>query len=122
MSHPNQLNIMKALKAVLDLSVLAYTVFIVLLLTTVLNENTLFDIDSENQALTLYKILAAAGCVLMLIRLLANHLHIADMKYDRHQAQLKINNLKADLYDKRQEFRSNKNKDAKAKEEAETVN
>lgn len=113
---------MKALKAILDLSVLAYIVFIVLLLTTVLNENTLLEIDSENQALLLYKLLVSAGCVLMLVRLLANHLHIADMKYDRHQAQLKINNLKADLYEKRQEFRSNRNKNVRSEEEAETAN
>ncbi|GAB3534231.1 hypothetical protein GCM10027443_20960 [Pontibacter brevis] len=112
---------MKALKAILDLSVLAYTVFIVLLLTTVLNENTIFDITSENQALTLYKILAAAGCLLMLVRLLANHLHIADMKYDRHQAQLKINELKVDLYEKRQAFRSSSYKKAQPKEEADTA-
>ena len=112
---------MKALKAVLDLSVLAYTVFIVLLLTTVLDENTILNTATDNQALTLYKILIAAGCVLMLARLLANHVHIADMKYDRHQAQLKINELKADLYDKRQEFRSN-SYSTKAKEEAEKAN
>ena len=114
---------MKALKAILDLSVLTYVIFIVLLLTTALNENTLLEIDSENQALILYKILVSASCVLMLVRLLANHLHIADMKYDRHQAQLKINNLKADLYDKRQEFRSNRNNmSTLSEEEAETAN
>ena len=113
---------MKALKAILDLSVLAYTIFIVLLLTSVLDENTIFEIDSENQALTLYKILVSAGILLMLARLLANHLHIADLKYDRHRAQLKINNLKADLYEKRQAFRSNRNKGSFSEEEAEIPN
>ena len=98
---------MKALKAFLDFLVISYIVFTVLLLTTVLNENTILNIHTEEQVLLLYKAIVAIGGVIMFARLLANHLYVADLKHEQHLAQLKINGLKADLYEKRQEFRSN---------------
>ncbi|PRY07878.1 hypothetical protein CLV24_12268 [Pontibacter ummariensis] len=110
---------MRALKAILDLLVLAYVVFTVLLLTSVLNENTIFNISTENQVLDLYKIIAAVGGVLMLARLLVSRVHVAGLKHEQHMAQLKINELKADLYEKRQEFRSNNYQRAQVEEKAE---
>ena len=109
---------MKALKAILDFLVLAYIVFTVLLLTGVINENTIFQISTEEQVLTLYKVIVAAGGVLMFSKLLVSRLYIADLKHEQHLAQLKINELKADLYEKRQEFRSNSYKQAKTEEAA----
>ena len=111
---------MKALKAILDFLVLAYIVFTVLLLTGVINENTIFQISTEEQVLTLYKVIVAAGGVLMFSKLLVSRLYIADLKHEQHLAQLKINELKADLYEKRQEFRSNSYKQAKTEEAAAT--
>ncbi|WP_299826162.1 hypothetical protein [uncultured Pontibacter sp.] len=98
---------MRALKSILRLFVIGYIVFTVLLLTTILNENTVFDIRTEEQVLLLYKTLVAVGGVLMLAKVVVNRLYIADLKHEQHLAQLKINELKADLYEKRQEFRSN---------------
>ena len=98
---------MKALKAILELFVIGYVVFTALLLATVLNENTIFNIQTEAQVLLLYKALVAVGGVLMFAKLLVTRLYVADLKHEQHLAQLKINELKADLYEKRQEFRSN---------------
>lgn len=98
---------MKALKTILELFVIGYVVFTVLLLATVLNENTIFNIKTEEQVLLLYKAIVAVGGVLMLAKLLVTRLYVADLKYEQHLAQLKINELKADLYEKRQAFRSN---------------
>jgi hypothetical protein len=43
----------------------------------------------------------------MLVKLLVNHLYITGIKREQYRAQLKINDLKFSLYEKRQEFRSN---------------
>ncbi|MCC9168356.1 hypothetical protein [Pontibacter harenae] len=107
---------MKALKTIFDLVVLGYIVFTVLLLTTILNENTIFNISSEEQVLLLYKILGAVGACIMLARLLVNNMYIASLKHDQYRANLKINGLKADLYEKRQEFRYTRPRQAKAQE------
>ena len=101
---------MRALKATLGVLVLAYVIFVALMLSSVLNMQAIFNIHTKEQTLAMYKIVVAIGTVLMLARLLVTKLYIADMKHDRHIAQLKINGLKADLYEKRQEFRSNRNR------------
>ena len=98
---------MRAFKAFLGFLVIAYVIFTVLVLTSALNVEAVFNVQTEDQALTMYKVLVAIGGVLMLARLLITRLYIADIKHDRHMAQLKINRLKADLYEKRQAFRSN---------------
>ncbi|MBC5994688.1 hypothetical protein [Pontibacter cellulosilyticus] len=110
---------MRALKATLGFLILVYVIFTALLLTAILNEHTIFNIRTEEQILTMYKALVAIGGVLMLARLLVTRLYIADMKYDRHMAQLKINELKADLYEKRQAFRSNSYKERASEPEVE---
>lgn len=99
---------MRILKATLEFFILAYVVFTVLLLSGAIDENTIITINnSSQQPLQLYKAIVAIGGVLLLAKMLANRVHVADLTYAQHQAQLKINELKADLYEKRQEFRSN---------------
>lgn len=110
---------MRILKAALDLVLVAYIVLAVLLLTTVLNENTIFNISSEAQVLILYKALAGIGAAIMALKLLVNHLYISGIRHDQYRADLKINELKADLYEKRQAFRSNSIKQPKVREMAE---
>ncbi|MCP2045597.1 hypothetical protein [Pontibacter sp. HSC-36F09] len=103
---------MKELKTLSDVVVFCYALFIALLLTNLLDYKTIFEIATEEQALTLYKTLGAVGAGLMLIKLLIGKLYITSLKYDRHMAQVKINELKADLYERKQEYRSNSYKES----------
>src|SRR5690606_9172712 len=103
---------MKELKTLSDVIVFCYAVFIALLLSNLLDHKTIFEIATEEQALTLYKTLGAVGAGLMLVKLLIGKLYITSLKYDRHMAQVKINELKADLYERKQEYRSNSYKES----------
>ncbi len=98
---------MKAIKTIFDVLVVAFVLFTTLLLTAVLDENEIFSITSEIQRLNLYMLLVATGSGLAIIKLLINKLYINAIQHDLHMAQLKVNELKADLYEKRQAFRSN---------------
>ncbi|MDX5420335.1 MAG: hypothetical protein LPK09_14065 [Hymenobacteraceae bacterium] len=98
---------MKGLKTLSDVVVFCYAMFIALLLTNLLDHKTIFEITTEEQTLTLYKVLGAVGAGLMLVKLLIGKLYITSLKYDRHMAQVKINELKADLYERKQAYRSN---------------
>jgi hypothetical protein len=98
---------MKTLKTLTDVIVFCYAMFIALLLTSLLDQNAIFHVSTEQQILALYKTLGAVGAGLMLVKLFVGKLYIASLKYDRHMAQVKINELKADLYERKQEFRSN---------------
>ncbi|MDO6392464.1 hypothetical protein Q4E40_20180 [Pontibacter sp. BT731] len=103
---------MKELKTLSDVVVFCYAVFIALLLTNLLDHKAIFEIATEEQALALYKALGAVGAGLMLVKLLIGKLYITSLKYDRHMAQVKINELKADLYERKQEYRSNSYKES----------
>lgn len=103
---------MKELKTLSDVIVFCYALFIALLLTNLLDHKILFEITTEEQALTLYKTLGAVGAGLMLVKLLIGKLYITSLKYDRHMAQVKINELKADLYERKQAYRSNSYKES----------
>lgn len=98
---------MKELKTLTDVVVFCYVLFLALLLTNLLDQNALFEITTEEQTLTLYKTLGAIGAGLMLVKLFVGKLYITSLKYDRHMAQVKINELKADLYERKQAYRSN---------------
>ncbi|WP_068837315.1 hypothetical protein [Pontibacter akesuensis] len=108
---------MKLLKGLLDLIAFGYIIFTLLLLAGVVDANTVLNNDVEDRVLTLYKIIAAAAGVILLARTLVSNLYIADLKHDRHRAELKINELKASLYEKRQAFRSNSYQEAAAEAE-----
>jgi hypothetical protein len=98
---------MKELKIFSDVIAFCYALFIALLLTNLLDQNAIFEISTQEQTLTLYKTLGAVGAGLMLVKLLVGKIYITSLKYERHMAQVKINELKADLYERRQAFRSN---------------
>lgn len=98
---------MKVLNTLLNVLVIAFTVFVVLLIAGIADQRAIFEVQTETQALWLYKILAAAGGGLLLLKILVSSLYIASLKHESFKAQLKINDLKVDLYEKRQEFRSN---------------
>ncbi|TXK36667.1 hypothetical protein FVR03_17180 [Pontibacter qinzhouensis] len=99
---------MKALKIILDLVVIAYVIVIFLLLTTLLDAAIFFNLSTGAQLQSLYKILLSAGAALLLARLWLGWLIVADKQHHLHKAQLKINELKAELYERRQAYR-NKN-------------
>jgi hypothetical protein len=103
---------MKALKTLSDVVVFCYAMFIALLLTNLLDAKAMFEISAGEQFLTLYKVLGAAGAGLMLLKLLIGKLYITSLKHDRHMAQVKINELKADLYERKQAYRSNSYKES----------
>ena len=103
---------MKELKTVTDVIAFGYTLFLALLLTNLLDQNAIFDITTEEQTITMYKVLGAVGAGLLLLKLLIGKLYITSLKYDRHMAQVKINELKADLYERRQAYRSNSYKES----------
>ncbi|WP_299758924.1 hypothetical protein [uncultured Pontibacter sp.] len=108
---------MKALKALLDVLVFCYIIFTVLLLAGAIDENAILNTTIEDEALTLYKGLVAVGGVVMLARVLLSNVYVADLEHEKYRAELKINNLKATLYEKRQAFRSNNYKEAFAEEQ-----
>ncbi|WP_187264769.1 hypothetical protein [Pontibacter beigongshangensis] len=97
---------MKALKTILDLVVIAYVLMVILLLTSLLDAATFFNLSSEAQLHSLYKVLLGTGSVLLLARLWLGWLIMADKQHNLHKAQLKINELKAELYEKRQAYRN----------------
>ncbi|MFT2009250.1 hypothetical protein ACMA1I_11290 [Pontibacter sp. 13R65] len=99
---------MKALKTILDLVVIAYVLLVMLLLTSLLDAATFFNLSTESQLHTLYKVLLTTGAALLVARLCLGYIIVADKKHHLHKAQLKINELKAELYERRQAYR-NKN-------------
>lgn len=98
---------MKVLNTLLNVLVVAFTIFVVLLVAGIADEKAIFEIETEIQVLWLYKIIATTGGGLLLLKTLVSSLYIATLKHESFKAQLKINDLKVDLYEKRQEFRSN---------------
>lgn len=103
---------MKSLKTLSDVVAFGYALFLALLLTNLLDAQAMFEITNDKQLLTLYKVLGAVGAGLMLVKLLVGKLYITSLQYDRHMAQVKINELKADLYERKQAYRSNSYKES----------
>ena len=101
---------MKVLNTLLNVLVVSFTLFVVLLIANIADERTIFEITSEIQKLWLYKIIAAVGGGLMLLKILVSSLYVANLKHESYKAQRKINDLKVILYEERQEFRSNSHK------------
>ncbi|WP_347157819.1 hypothetical protein [Pontibacter chitinilyticus] len=107
---------MRALNVFLNVVTLAYVVLAILLLTSLMKENFMFNVSTEAQVLAFYKMLLGVGAGIFVAKLVVSSLYIAGIRYEQHQAQLKINELKADLYEKRQDFRNNSHKQARASE------
>jgi hypothetical protein len=110
---------MKIINALLDFLIVTYVLLTVFLVTDVVNESKILNFDSGNEVLILYKVIIAIGGFIMFAKLLISKLYIADFKHDKYRAGLKIDELKADLYDKRQEFRNNSSKDLAKTEDVE---
>lgn len=110
---------MKTLRTLFNLVVLSYVVFSTLLLSTLLKENEVFKLATEQDTIILYKLITGGGVFLLLVKLLISHLYVASLKHEQHLQNLKINELRANLYEKRQEFRSNSYKLNRVEEAAE---
>jgi hypothetical protein len=93
---------MKVLNTLLNVLVVSFTLFVILLVAGIINEKTIFNI----QTIWLYKTIALAGGGLMLLKILISSLYVANLKHESFKAQRKINNLKVVLYEERLESKS----------------
>lgn len=101
---------MKVLNTLLNVIVVAFSLLVVLLVAGLADEKAMFEVVTETHSLWLYKIIAAVGGGLLLLKILVSSLFIASLRHQAFKADLKINDLKVELYEKRQEFRSNQHK------------
>ena len=99
---------MRILNTLFNIVAVAYALTLVLLLTAIVAESAIFtSVKTETQVLVLYKALAGTGAGLLLVKVVLSSLYSGNLRYENHIAQLKVNDLKVELYERRQEFRSN---------------
>ncbi|MER2998126.1 hypothetical protein [Pontibacter populi] len=99
---------MRILNTLFNIVAVAYALTLVLLLTAIVAESAIFtSVRTEAQVLVLYKALAGAGAGMLLVKVVLSSLYSGNLRYENHIAQLKVNDLKVELYERRQEFRSN---------------
>ena len=92
---------MEALRKILNILVLLFILFAVLVLVNIISleylDSTLTNFNPENFLMTVFGI--AAG--LLLIQLIVSNLNILALKRDRNVLNNRVNELKANLYDKK---------------------
>ena len=99
---------MRILNTLFNIFAVAYALTLALVLTSLVSESALFShIKTEPQVLQLYKALAGVGAGLLLLKVVLSSLYSGNLRYENHIAQLKVNDLKVELYEKRQEYRNN---------------
>lgn len=99
---------MRILNTLLNIVAVAYALTLALVVTNIVAESAIFtQVTTEARVLQLYKILAASGAALLLVKVVFSTLYSGNLRYENHIAQLKVNDLKVELYERRQEFRNN---------------
>ncbi len=99
---------MRILNTLFNIVAVAYTLTLVLMLTGIVSESAIFSqVKTEAQVLILYKVLAGAGALMLISKVVLSSLYSGNLRYENHISQLKINDLKVEIYERRQEFRSN---------------
>ena len=99
---------MKILNTLFNIVAAAYALTLMLLLTAIVSESEIFNqVKTEAQVLMLYKAFAGVGAAMLLVKVVLSSMYSANLRYQSHIDQLKINDLKVELYERRQEFRSN---------------
>ena len=99
---------MKILNTLFNIVAVAYALTLALILTAIVTESAIFtSVRTDAQILQLYKVLAGVGAAMLLIKVVISSLYAANLRYENHITQLKLNDLKVELYERRQEFRNN---------------
>ncbi|MBB6612982.1 hypothetical protein H7F15_18215 [Pontibacter sp. Tf4] len=99
---------MRILNTLFNIVAVAYALTLALVLTNAVSESAIFtQVKTDAQILQLYKILGGVGAALLLVKVVLSSLYSGNLRYENHIAQLKVNDLKVELYERRQEFRSN---------------
>jgi hypothetical protein len=113
---------MRILNTLFNIVAIAYALTIALVLTAIVTESAIFtSVRTEAQVLVLYKAFAGVGAGLLLVKVVFSSLYAANLRYENHIAQLKVNDLKVELYERRQEFRSNNFRTAISEERLEVA-
>lgn len=98
---------MRILNTLFNIVAVAYALTLALVLTAIVAESAIFEqVKTEAQILVLYKTLAGIGAGMLLVKVLLSSLYSGNLRYENHITQLKVNDLKVELYERRQEFRS----------------
>ena len=99
---------MRILNTLFNIVAVAYALTLALVLTAIVAESAIFNqVKTEAQILLLYKTFAGVGAGLLLLKVILSSLYSGNLRYENHIASLKLNDLKVELYERRQEFRSN---------------
>ena len=99
---------MRILNTLFNIVAVAYALTLALVLTAIVSESAIFNqVQTDTQVLQFYKIFAGVGAGMLLVKVVLSSLYSGNLRYENHITQLKINDLKVELYERRQEFRSN---------------
>ncbi|MBC5775890.1 hypothetical protein H8S95_17580 [Pontibacter sp. KCTC 32443] len=99
---------MRILNTLFNIVAVAYALTLALVLTSIVSESAIFNhIRTEAQILQLYKAFAGVGAGMLLVKVILSSLYSGNLRYEHHISQLKVNDLKVELYERRQEFRNN---------------
>ncbi|NEM99649.1 hypothetical protein [Pontibacter burrus] len=99
---------MRILNTLFNIVAVAYALTLTLVVTGLVAESAIFTrVRSEADILLLYKTFAGVGAFLLLVKVVLSTLYSGNLRYENHIAQLKVNDLKVELYERRQEFRNN---------------
>ena len=92
---------MEALKRILNILSGLFVLLALLIIFDILNRTYFITTFNLVNLEGTYRALLLVAVVLLALQLLVHALHAASLKADNRRANLKINELKADLYDKR---------------------
>ena len=99
---------MRILNTLFNIVAVAFALTLALVLTAIVTESAIFtSVRTDAQILVLYKALAGVGAGMLVLKVVLGSLYAANLRYENHITQLKLNDLKVELYERRQEFRSN---------------
>ena len=99
---------MRILNTLFNIVAVAYALTLALVLTAIVTESAILNqAQTDAQILLFYKTFAGIGAGMLLVKVLLSSLYSGNLRYENHIANLKLNDLKVELYERRQEFRSN---------------
>lgn len=96
---------MKSAKKIVNILAISYLIFAALIVFNILNRSFFINLFNQQNLEGFYTVLFMIGCVLLLLELVTEALYIRSLKRENQLAQLKINELKAKLYDQKLEYR-----------------
>ncbi|MDX5348352.1 MAG: hypothetical protein LPJ89_02770 [Hymenobacteraceae bacterium] len=96
---------MKKTKRIVNILAIVYLIFALLLVFNVLNRDFFISLFNQRNLEGFYATLFFIGAFLLALELIVEALHLKAVARDRQLDEMKITELKAKLYDQRQEFR-----------------